>query len=594
VTGFSIIDNGEGFTDPNLRAFETADTTAKVELGGKGVGRFTWLVVFNRASVTSTFEAGDGKERRRAFIFRPTSSAIDEFDEREMMDASELETRVELQGVRSRYSDELRKSAEVIADRLFEHCFNYFVIGRCPRIRLVDDAPDAPASIDINAKVGDINISEPLPLSVGRHTLQARHVQQRHRFGRKHTAHLCAHQRAVTQIPLSEISDLGSEPIKGTDGQVVVHHVFVAGSALDEAVDASRTHLNLPDGKPLLERAGALDLKTLREELGKHVNEHLGEMLNAEREENFEKIQLHVRTEQPEYRHLLERVPAQLRHVRYTENRKQLDEALYRVKQGWEAEVRRRQADVEARLSASDADPDQFAEELARVIAEVNDAGQADLVRYVAQRRAVLNLLGRLISKVQGPALEEHIHRVVFPLKKTGDDVAFGDHNLWLVDDTLSFYEYLSSDVPFSKNEAAPVASRRRPDILAFKTGEPYQHISIVEFKRPDRDDENPVQQLVEYAQLLRKGGALDANYVTLPGIDRSVRIDAYALVTLTPKLQETLEVSPGDLHKVENEWRWYGHVTNLNTTIEVLDYRAFIRRAEQRNRAFFTKLGLP
>jgi hypothetical protein len=57
--------------------------------------------------------------------------------------------------------------------------------------------------------------------------------------------------------------------------------------------------------------------------------------------------------------------------------------------------------------------------------------------------------------------------------------------------------------------------------------------------------------------------------------------------------MQEALEISPDDMHNVENEWRWYGHVTNLNATIEVLDFSAFIRRAEQRNQAFFSKLGL-
>ena len=61
----------------------------------------------------------------------------------------------------------------------------------------------------------------------------------------------------------------------------------------------------------------------------------------------------------------------------------------------------------------------------------------------------------------------------------------------------------------------------------------------------------------------------------------------------ITPKMKEGLEISRGDMHKVETEWIWYGHVSNLNATIEVLDFRAFIRRAEQRNQAFFNKLGL-
>ena len=97
----------------------------------------------------------------------------------------------------------------------------------------------------------------------------------------------------------------------------------------------------------------------------------------------------------------------------------------------------------------------------------------------------------------------------------------------------------------------------------------------------------------MEYGQLLRKGGARDGAGTTLPGIDRGVRIDGYAVVTLTPKMEELLEIGPGDIRKVESEWRWYGTVPNLNMTIEVLDYRAFIRRAEQRNHAFFRKLNL-
>jgi len=60
VVGFIIVDNGGGFTDANLSAFETADTTAKAERGGKGVGRFTWLVVFDQAAITSTFRTDDG------------------------------------------------------------------------------------------------------------------------------------------------------------------------------------------------------------------------------------------------------------------------------------------------------------------------------------------------------------------------------------------------------------------------------------------------------------------------------------------------------------------------------------------------------
>ena len=372
-----------------------------------------------------------------------------------------------------------------------------------------------------------------------------------------------------------------------------MHQVFVGGPALDLAADATRTHFVLPDGEPIHEASGLLDLKTLREEVGRVVNDRLNEVLEAERKATLEKVERHIRTEQPEYSRLLKQKPDELARIKWTDNSRLMDEALYRVKQDWDFEIRQDQSAVERKLVESETDVDELAEQLYRVVSETNLAGQDDLVRYVVKRRAVLQLLQKLISRRES-ALEEHIHRIVFPLKRTNGEVEYEDHNLWLVDDTLSFYEFISSDIALSNNAAAPSDSLERPDILAFKTGDPFQHVSIVEFKKPDRsDNENPVAQLARYARRLREGGSMDVNGVTLPGIGRSVRIDGYAIVTLNSKMESVLRDGPGEMKQVEEEWRWYGMLGNLNMNVEVLDFRAFVRRAQQRNQAFFTALRL-
>ena len=51
LDGITISDDGIGFTDANLKSFEEAYTQAKVTIGGKGVGRFTYLKVFNQVQV---------------------------------------------------------------------------------------------------------------------------------------------------------------------------------------------------------------------------------------------------------------------------------------------------------------------------------------------------------------------------------------------------------------------------------------------------------------------------------------------------------------------------------------------------------------
>jgi hypothetical protein len=595
VQSFTIVDNGLGFTDANLASFETADSTAKLAKGGKGIGRLTWLVVFHKAQIESTFLNTEGQVRRRSFTFSPSVTGISDYQERDAVAGDEtVETRIRLLGVRDAYAEPLRKGLDIIAERIFEHCFNYFVLSRCPRVTIVDQQADGTTSVRLNDRAADLEISEPDSLRVGEHELHLRHVRQRYAAGRRHLGHFLANDRVVSSFQLSDVSDLGPDPIRSPDGEPQVHHVYVGGAALDAAADSTRTHFALPDGERLIEATGLLDLSTLREAVGEKVNERLADLLKAEREENLQRIERHIRTAQPEYARLLGQRRDQLARVRWSDSPRQLDEAIYKVKQTWELEIRQRQSEVEQKLVEEKTDLSEISDQLYSVVSETNLAGQDDLVRYVVKRRAVLKLLNKLVSRFD-PALEEHIHRIVFPLRATNGEIDYEDHNLWLVDDTLSFYEFVASDLQLKRNVAAPSDSKQRPDILAFKTGDPFQHVSIVEFKKPDREDvKNPVAQLTGYARLLRKGGGMGANGITLPGISMNVRIDAYAIVTLDPKMEELLQDGPGEMKRVESEWRWYGTVSSLNMNVEVLDFRAFISRAEQRNRAFFRTLQLP
>lgn len=68
VIGFKIEDNGIGFTDENYSSFRTPDSRHKVGLGGKGVGRLSWLRIFGGAKIESVYADG-GQFLRRSFDF---------------------------------------------------------------------------------------------------------------------------------------------------------------------------------------------------------------------------------------------------------------------------------------------------------------------------------------------------------------------------------------------------------------------------------------------------------------------------------------------------------------------------------------------
>ena len=53
VKNFNIIDNGDGFTDDNIKSFNHYYSDFKETLGCKGVGRFTYLTLCDKARFTS-------------------------------------------------------------------------------------------------------------------------------------------------------------------------------------------------------------------------------------------------------------------------------------------------------------------------------------------------------------------------------------------------------------------------------------------------------------------------------------------------------------------------------------------------------------
>ena len=53
ISSIRIVDNGIGFTSANYESFGKAHSTKKAHLGGKGLGRFAILSVFNTIEIES-------------------------------------------------------------------------------------------------------------------------------------------------------------------------------------------------------------------------------------------------------------------------------------------------------------------------------------------------------------------------------------------------------------------------------------------------------------------------------------------------------------------------------------------------------------
>ena len=53
---------------------------------------------------------------------------------------------------------------------------------------------------------------------------------------------------------------------------------------------------------------------------------------------------------------------------------------------------------------------------------------------------------------------------LIFPLKKTSDDVRPEQMNLWIIDEELAYHFYLASDTPLKKQKPIQSDSKSRPE----------------------------------------------------------------------------------------------------------------------------------
>src|SRR5262249_43494730 len=147
----------------------------------------------------------------------------------------------------------------------------------------------------------------------------------------------------------------------------------------------------------------------------------------------------------------------------------------------------------------------------------IEEAEQRSLTEYVVRRKVVLDFIEILLEKVRDGAQEsayqreDILHSFICPLRVStiqgkGRKVEPAtSHDLWIVDERLTFAQYFSSDVEFSAL-AETADSDERPDILVFdyvhglrQTDEPSK-VLLVEFKKPGRkayaDNEHPQFQV--------------------------------------------------------------------------------------------------
>lgn len=419
----------------------------------------------------------------------------------------------------------------------------------------------------------------------------------------EHRLYLCAHGRAVASEKLvGRIPNLARH-LQDDNGAEFFYAAYVNSPILDSTVNSDRTAFNLPeDGNalPLLE----MTLSEIRAGVFDACEMFLAPYTAPIAEKKRARIEEFVQREGAMYRPILDRLGPTIAKIDPEATDDEIDRHLYDGYHELLVKLRDEGQDLFGASVPADAELEEFEERLDRYFEEISEVNRADLARYVCHRKAIIEFLQKQLTIREDGKYrrEDRIHSIIFPRGKTSDEVLFGDHNLWLVDERLVFHLFLSSDKPIKQLKVLQSSSKKEPDILifdkAFAFSEtqdvPFSSITIIEFKKPQRNDysetENPFTQVAKYVKDIREGNAKTADGRPMP-IPTNLPFYCYIICDITPTLKEWARLF--ELQDTPDSLGFFGYKRFYNAYFEVISYSKLVADAERRNKVFFQKLGL-
>lgn len=600
IKDFSVCDNGIGFNDDNLRSFQTFDSTYKLPKGGKGVGRLLWLKAFDFADIHSSYRI-DGRIHTRRFSFSEKENGVKIYEEKQAVQGTQISTKVSLLNFRKEYRDASPKSQEIIAESILEHCLQFFLIDGCPTIRVLDSA---------STQIIELNELFRSKVTKRRSTVSARingseykieHLLIRAVSTSEHKLNLCAHERVVKSRRMGgDIPNLGSRI--ELENAKCVYCGYVSSQYLDSVVNTERTGFNFPD----LDELDGLGVSedTLLKELQTSIESELESHLRENREVIEKRVSLVITDEMPEARLLLRQLPEISKTLRPQADNKTIKRRISEAMFVHETKIRDNAEAALEMMRKEHVDVVKAREISEKTLSEITETSRSKLAGYVAFRKAVLELYeGRIALQSNGKfSREDAVHEIIFPKRRTSDQIEFDEHNLWIIDDKLAFHQLLASDVPLEDLQVVKMEGKRRCDLLVINKPAAFSNstdgvssIVIIELKRPERDDydgnDNPIDQVLGYIEEIRTGKArqVDGRHLN---INQNSPFFVYIISDITSKLKQIIE-RRGIFVSTPDAEGYFGYAKGHNAYIEVLSFQKLILDARKRNRVWFKKLNL-
>lgn len=595
IENIIIQDNGIGFNDDNFKSFNTYASDEKKKFGCKGVGRMIWLRAFSSVHIDSIYSDGS-KYQNRIFDFDEKKAVSN--NTVKCIDEKDISTSIKLIGLRSKLKNITPKKLQTIARDILNHCFIYFVTKQVPKI-IISDEMDVISINQMFDNIGKENISEE-KFTINETDFKLVHFKNYNPNSNVHKLNLCANERSVTSVNLQKtLIGVNSKFSNGNDEFIYVG--YITSEYLDENVNTDRTEFNISNENENLVS------KVAKREIISAANDKILKYLESDiknyNEQKHGIISEFVNRKHPRYRTLLKYYPECVNNILLSNDNEKLELELFKQEQIFKLNLKSEGINLKKTIKR-DPNIENINQKTTELAKKLSDLGKSNLAEYIVQRKAVLDVLENNLNYTNPDSnkyiKEESIHQLVFPMQTISDDIDYLSHNLWLIDEKLSYHYYLASDIKLKNMKPIESNSLNKPDILIFDTPfaftnesmHPFGNITIIEFKRPGRDDysdvNNPIDQVIRYMEDILNGKIKTKNGGIIDGCDK-IRFYCYILCDLTNNLK--LFAKGRDFHPTPDNMGYFTYLKNYNASIEIISYNKMVQDSKMRNKILFDKL---
>lgn len=609
ITGFEITDDGIGLDDENFDSFNTAFSRRKVAAGGKGLGRFTWLKAFDGALIESVFQGENGL-LKRSYTF-DENYTLETAGLPVPIDRGHPGTTVTLSGLKRSYKEKVPRSVDVVIQKIIEHFILVLLEPDCPSVILIDKG----LRYDIN----DIfekdyrSASSKHTFSIGEALFTMHGFRLPTSRTTKHKLVYAADKRGVISDKLEDYVPNLSSRLEDHDGNAFFYLAIIQSPYLSEHVNIGRSDFDFTSTDdadlefPLIEDPGLIPRADIRNKAVEFIEKDLSSIIETINCAKLDRVTRYVHADAPQYRILLKSAERFINRLPPSPTKTDIETVLHRELHQRETELKREGSRIIKESDKID-NYEEYHERFSQFLDNYNELGMSALAQYVGHRKIIIEFLERAITLPPSVdakyPLEEVVHKLVFPMQSTNEDIPYNEQNLWMIDERLTYHSFIASDKQLRSLEMLRTKSAQRGDLVVFDekivfsdvnpSEHPINSITTIEFKRPGRDDynesDNPLSQAFKLVDEIRNS-EFEIKGRPVPVSNKDIPASIYCICDISPTFRRVLKVM--DAFVTPDNQGYYGFHRGFNAYYEVMDYTKMLRDAKNRNRVFFDKLNL-